>query len=99
MFLKIINIFINNNKDYYANIDFYKRFVKLLLLNIHPNIQKRKSLQDTINYFNEIIKTQKHNIESFAYIKNKNIKKDLSTTIKHDTLINKLIKRSNKTSH
>ena len=100
MFLKILNIFINSNKSYYANIDFYKKFIKLLLINIHPNIQKRKSLQDTINYFNEIIKNQKDNIESFVHKSDsEKIKKDLVKTIKNDTLINKLIKRSEKSSY
>lgn len=95
IYLKIISKIFNDN---YEDNDFIINFSQLLLQNLHPNPEKRLTIDQTIDKFEDIITvSKKDDFESLLYSLDRNkelFNKNIRKQSKHISVITETIKES-----
>jgi serine/threonine protein kinase len=95
IYLKIISKIFNDN---YEDNDFIINFSQLLLQNLHPNPEKRLTIEQTIDKFEDIITvSKKDDFESLLYSLDRNkelFNKNIRKQSKHISVITETIKES-----
>ena len=97
IYIKLFTALIKNDNTNFKNT-FIKDFFQILIQNIHPNFNKRNSVEKTILNINKIVGLNKNNIDIISTLskninKNKNILIDLKlhkkeTSILSESLLN-----------
>jgi serine/threonine protein kinase len=95
IYLKIISKIFNND---FENNDFIIHFSQMLLQNLHPNPEKRLTIDETIIKFEDILTTsKKHDFENVLLSLNKNKKvfnKNIEKESKHISIITETIMKT-----
>ena len=65
IYIRLISIIIKTNTKKMLNNKFIKMLLELMIINIHPNFNRRLSIAETITKFNEIISIAAFKFESF----------------------------------
>ena len=103
MYLKILNAFVLSNNLKSNSI--YEKFITLLLLNIHPNFKKRKTIKFSKLYFNNIINNEKRNLDTFTNFTDaskdniQSIRNNLTNILNNDTKLKNEILYKEKSSY